>query len=104
VEGKVKWRRVPAIASIFALSACVAEPPRNTDIVKTTDAAIRVGKSACSPEDAMYLSANWQAEFHRGVWRVWLYAEGASYGPTYETEVTASDGKASNCTIRVQTE
>jgi len=44
----------------------------------------------------------WHAKLKRGVWHVWLWTPGSGdWGPTYQTNVTAADGKTDGCELRV---
>ena len=97
-------RALVAIASCITLLSCanIAESPLNSDLVRDSSTAIHIGQNTCAPEDAAFVKGDWQAEYHGGVWRVWFYAPGSSYGPTYEAEVRARDGKSDKCTIKVK--
>ena len=104
-EAKPQPGRVLLIcAAMMTMTACASasEVARPGDLVKDEATAIRIGRDACRPADDAFIQEPWRAKLQRGVWHVWLWAPGSGHwGPTYQTNVTAADGKSDGCELRV---
>jgi hypothetical protein len=97
-------RLLLTLALTAALAGCAGQMPRPGDMVRDTDAAIRIGQRACSLEDTSFLTGKWHATYRAGYWRIWFWMPDADYGPTYQASVRASDGQSDGCEIRVATD
>jgi hypothetical protein len=94
-------------ASVKASSgkpAKTKKPKIPKNVVFDEASAIVAGKEACLPISTTYDKEHWRAQNQRGVWRVWVtpvHCEGGGTCPTYEVHITAADGLAGECRMRV---
>jgi hypothetical protein len=71
--------------------------------VKTPDAAIEIGRKACT-SDPIY-SETWHAQYFDGVWDVRFSPRGNDDGrPLFEVHVTAANGRTDQCVTQVVVE
>lgn len=103
IPAVVLRRLLPILALSASLAGCARQLPHPGDAVRDADAAIRMGQSACSPEDEMFLKGKWHARYRNGYWRIWFWAPDTDFGPTYQARVRASDGQSEGCEIRIAT-
>ena len=100
-------RALLPFALLLMLTACATEAPRPDDVVKDAAAAIRIGQEVCLGEHVRkgaVISGHWYAKRLGGVWRVWSPGPSAEYHPTFETHVSAADGKDDGCEEYVVTD